>query len=257
MRSADAIDDRPRRRAVGLRFVLALLLSSGACAREPVAPGPLWRLELTPETTVIAAGDIVAVTAVAVDGDGTTVPVGPVAFTTDDAFVATIDAASRLRAVSPGRTRLRGVANGVVGDIEIEVVATPARFVLERFEGGALPVLVDADSVDWGEEREYHEVFVVSGAFALVGGSRPRYELLIRYEEYDVRFVGNERRTSLRFRWNEYDRGTIAYSASGDLEMTSEIFAPLHHRSSSVSGGFAVDYRVPGTDAFLNLFYRR
>lgn len=257
MRSANAIDNRPRRRAGGLQIVLAVLLSSGACAGEPVAPGPLWRLELTPETTVIAAGDIVSVSAIAVDGDGTAVPVGPVALTTDDAFVATVDASSRLRAVSPGRTRLRGRADGAVGSVEIEVVAPPARFVLERFEGGALPVLVDADSVDWGEEREYHEVFVVSGAFALVGGSQPRYELLIRYEEYDVRYVGNERRTSVRFRWSEYDRGTIAYDAKGDLAMTSEIFAPVHHRSASVSGGFAVSYRIPGTDEVLQLFYRR
>lgn len=259
LRTADAIGGRRRQPPRALRLAVALLVATatGACAGDPASPEPRLRLELTPETAVLAAGDIVRVTAVVVDADGTPVPVEPVALSTDDPSVAAIDAASRLRAVSPGRTLLRGAAGGLAGSVEIEVLAAPALFELERFEGGELPVVVAADSVDWNGEREYHEVIVASGAYALAGGSQPRYELLIRYEEYDVRDVGGKRSASLRLRWNEYDRGTIAYDARGDLEMTSEIFAPLHHRSASVSGGFVVDFRIPGTDERLDLFYRR
>lgn len=251
MRAADAIPGPTRRVAV------ALLLLAAACSDQPMAPEPQLRLELIVEADVLAAGDIVRVNVVAVNEDGTPVSVGPVTLTTDHPDVAVIDASSRLRAVSVGRTTLRGDAGGVVGSAEIEVLSAPALFELERFEGAGLPVLVAADSVDWNGEREFHEVFVASGALALIGGVQPRYELLIRYEEYDVRFVGGERTASLRLGWNDYDRGTIAYDAAGDLAMTSEIFAPLHHRSMPVAGGFVVDFRIPGTDDRLDLFYRR
>ena len=240
-----------------LGLVVALLGTTVACADQPTAPRSQLRLEITPETASHAAGDIVHVTAVLVDEDGSAVPVGAVDLTTDQPSVATVHAASRLRAVSPGRTILRGAASGAVDSVEIEVLATPAEFALERFEGDELPVTVAADSVDWNGEPEYHEVIVASGAFRLVGGSQPRYELIIHYQEYDVRYFGGERVASLRLQWNEYDRGTVAYDGGGGLDMTSEIFAPLHHRSASVSGGFVVDFRIPGTDERLDMFYRR
>lgn len=242
---------------VAPREAVALLLLAAACSDPAAAPDRKIRLVLTPDTAILAAGDIVGVQIHAVDEDGKPVSVGPVTLTTDHAALAAIDGSARLRAVSPGRTILRGDAGGVIGSREIEVLAAPALFELELYQRAALPVLVAADSVEWDGEKEFHEVFAVSGALALTGGARPRYEILLRHEEYDVRFVDGQRTATLRLAWNEYDRGTVDYDAAGDLAMTSELIAPLHHRSVPVAGGFIVDFRIPGSDDRLELFYRR
>ena len=239
------------------RAAVALMLLAAACSDPAAAPDHTLRLLLTPDTAILAAGDIVHIRVDAVDEDGRPVSIGPVTLTTDHAAVAVIDGSARLRAVSTGRTILRGDAGGVIGSTEIEVLPAPALFELELYQRTALPVLVAADSVEWDGEKEFHEVFAVSGALALTGGARPRYEILLRHEEYDVRFVDGQRTATLRLAWNEYDRGTVEYDAAGDLAMTSELIAPLHHQSFPVAGGFMVDFRIPGSDDRLELFYRR
>lgn len=251
MRPADPIPD------LGLRATVALLLLVTGCSDQPAAPDAYVRLVLTVEADVLAAGDIMQIEVVVEDEDGTPVSVGPVTLTTDHPAVAVVDASKRLRAVSAGRTTLRGAAGGVVGSMEVEVLSAPARFELELLDGAPPPVLVAADTVEWNGEKEFHEVFAASGSLSLTGGAQPRYELLVRYEEYDVRFVEGERTATLRLGWNEYDRGTVDYDASGDLGMTSELVAPLYHRSIPLAGGFLVDFRIPGSDERLELFYRR
>lgn len=239
------------------RAAVAFLLLAVACSDPAAAPDNNVRLVLTPDTAVVAAGDIVHVQVAAFDEDGRPVLIGPVTLTTDHPAVAAIDGSARLRAVSAGRTILRGNAGGVIGSTEIEVLAAPALFELELYQRAALPVLVAADSVEWDGKKEFHEVFVVSGALALTGGVRPRYEILVRHQEYDVRVVDGQRTATLRLAWNEYDRGTVDYDAAGDLAMTSDLIAPLHHQSFPVAGGFKVDFRIPGSDDRLELFYRR
>lgn len=243
---------RGRRTTVGV----ALLFAS-ACSELPTAPPASFRLVVTPESSVLAPGDIVGVGVVAVDGAGRPVLVGPVTLTTDDPTVAVIDGTGRLRAVAAGGTTLRGAAGGVAGRTEVTVHGTRALFDLELLDRAPLPVQVAADTVEWNGEKEYHEVFAASGMLALTGGTRPRYEVFIRYEEYDIRLVGGERVATPRLTWNEYDRGTVDYDTAGDLSLTSELVAPLHHRSVPVAGGFRVDFRIPGSDTQLELFYRR
>lgn len=251
MRPADPIAARRR----GL--TLALLLLEVGCSDHSVAPGPSARLVLRAEVNALSAGDIVLVDVVAVDERGNPVSVGPVTLTTDDPAVAVVDGSARLRAVSVGKTTLRGDADGVVGHAEVDVLAASALLELGLLGGEPLPVLIAADTVEWNGESEYHEVFAASGALSLTGGAQPRYELTVRYEEYDVRLVEGRRSATLRLEWSEYDRGLVAYDASGDLGMTSELIAPLHHRSEPVGGGFIVDFRIPGSDERLELFYRR
>lgn len=233
------------------------LLLAPACTDLPTTPPASFRLVVTPETAVLAPGDIVGVDVVAVDGTGRPVPVGPVSLTTDDPTVAVIDGTGRLRAVAAGATTLRGAAGGVAGRTEVTVRDALALFDLELRDRAPLPILVAADTVEWNGEKEYHEVFAASGMLALTGGTRPRYEVFIRFEEYDIRLVGGERLATSRLTWNEYDRGTVDYDAAGDLSLTSELVAPLHHRAVPVAGGFRVDFRIPGSDTQLELFYRR
>ncbi len=91
----------------------------------------------------------------------------------------------------------------------------------------------------------------------LSGGTRPRYEIDIRYAEYNVRTVNGNRTLELRYLNREYDRGIVDYDARGDFAMTSEYTYPLSHTASPLSGGVQVRFRIPGTDEKLDLFYRR
>lgn len=251
MRTAGRIAVRRR------RLTLGLLLLGGGCSDHPVAPRPSLRLVLTAEVDVLSAGDVGHVDVVAVDERGHPVSVGPVTLATNDPAVAVVDGSARLRAVSVGKTTLRGDADGVVGHAEVEVLAASAHLELALLGDERLPVLIAADTVEWNGESEYHEVFAASGALSLTGGPQPRYELAVRYEEYDVRLVDGRRSAALRLAWSEYDRGLVTYYPSGDLDMTSELIAPLHHRSVPVGGGFIVDFRIPGSDERLELLYRR
>ena len=190
--------------------------------------------------------------------DGAGRPVSrPYTLSVDATDVAVIDASGRLRAVGPGTTRVRATSS--VGEASAPIVVRDAavELTLETLDGDALPLLVDADSVEWDGAREYHELWAVGGAFAIARTPELRYEVEIRYEQYRVTEVNGERVLELRARWREYDRGVLDYDAAGDLRLVSEVFSPLGHRATPVRGGLAVTYRIPGTDLHLDLRYAR
>ncbi|HYW31136.1 MAG TPA: Ig-like domain-containing protein, partial [Gemmatimonas sp.] len=181
----------------------------------------------------------------------------PVTITSDNPGVATIDASGRVRAVSIGEARIRAVAEGVVGTKVFRVVGEPAIFELRRSSGAVLPLLVASDTVEWNGVKEYHEVYMESGRLRLTGGAQPRYEVDIRYAEYKVTNVNGVRGLVLRRTDRTFDRGIVAYDSRGDLQMTSEYISPLSHTATAVAGGMQVQFRIPGDDQVLDLFYRR
>lgn len=245
--------------APGWRSVALILLAVAACDDAgTTAPGPVpFTVTVTPETGVLAPGDVVLVDITVRDDRGRPVTGPTFTLATDDPSVAVVDGAGRVRALAPGVTRLRASVPGLEGWARVEVVATPRVLHLARYEGGALPLLVHADSVYWNGEPEYHEVYVTGGSMTLTGAPQPRYEMRVRYEEFAVYHEGGQRVEVPRATWSEYDRGLVGYDARGDLAMTSEYISPLHHLGEPSPGGLAVQYRVPGTDLRLDLFYRR
>lgn len=102
-----------------------------------------------------------------------------------------------------------------------------------------------------------HQVFIEGGTLRLTGAPQPRYVLHVAYTEYNVRTVDGRQVYEPRLQWRENDRGVVSYDARGDLAMTSELISPLAHTASAVSGGVQLDFRVPGTNEILPLFYRR
>lgn len=239
-------------------LALVLFAAAGCADGGGTAPGPMpYTLTVTPETSALAPGDVVLVDVTVRDDRGDPVT-GPVfALSTDDPSVAVVDASGRLRALAPGATRLRASVSGLEGWARVEVAAAPRVLQLERYEGAALPLLVHAETVEWNGVPEYHEVYVAGGSMMLTGAPEPRYEMVVRYEEYAVHWEGGQRVAVPRTAWNEYDRGVVGYDARGDLALTSEYISPLHHRAAPSPGGLTVDFRLPGTDLRLDLFYRR
>lgn len=202
-------------------------------------------------------GDVVTVP-VRLEGTGGRNIVGrPVTLSIADPAVAVVDPSGRVRAVGPGATTLRAVAEGVMATVPVEVAAASAALTLSRVGEGRLPLRVSADTVEWNGAREYHEVWVEGGRLRLTGGTRPGYELDIRYVQYEVRTVDGRRELRPRMTTWEFDRGVVRYDARGDLLMTSELFSPLSHTAVPSAQGVSVRYRIPGTDERLELFYRR
>lgn len=206
---------------------------------------------------LLARGDITPI-GVRVRGEGGRDVRGRlVTLASDDPAIATIDASGRVRAVSAGVTTIRATADGVTGTGRVEVQAHDATFNLARLGGERVPVLVASDSVTWDGVRELHQVFIEGGTLRLTGSSQPRYVLHVAYSEYNVRTVDGRQVYEPRLRWREDDRGIVAFDARGDLAMTSELISPLAHTASAVSGGVQLNFRVPGSDDVLPLFYRR
>lgn len=80
----------------------------------------------------------------------------------------------------------------------------------------------------------------------------------VRLPERTLRLVvDGERVATPRLAWADIDRGIVSYDLLGDLELTSELIAPLHHRAVPGTERVVVDFRIPGTDDRRPLGYRR
>lgn len=203
-------------------------------------------------------GSDVATVGIHVQGSGGRTLLGrEVKLSSDNPAVAMFDPSGRVRAVSAGSTTLRATVEGVVGLLRVDVAASGATLNLSRIGETRLPLLISADSVMWDGVREYHEVYLEQGQLLLKGGAQPRYEIDVRYTEYNVQTIDGRRSMQIRTQSREYDRGLLNYDARGDLLMTSEYIYPLSHTASPESGGVRVRFRVPGTNDVLELFYRR
>lgn len=232
--------------------------SASASRAVNVKDLPVQLVTVTPSPLVLARGDI-ALLGVRITGPGGRIVTGRVAtITSDNPAVATIDAAGRVRAVSPGATTVRVKADGVTGTTSVQVNAEDVQLTLSRYNGRQLPALDATDTVTWDGVREYHEVYAEGGQLRYTGGTAPRYEVDIRYAEYNVYTNAAGRRIyELRRTWREFDRGLVQYDGRGDLLMTSEYIWPLQHTAIAGTDGFNVRFRVPGDNQYLDLKYRR
>lgn len=215
------------------------------------------QVNVLPAALQLSRGDVAPLGVHLVGAGGRTVTGRAVSITSDNPAIATIDASGRVRAVSEGSTTIRATADGVTGTALVTIEPNDTRLSLSRFGGQTLPHFVLGDSVSTDGVREYHEIYVEGGTLRLSGGARPRYEIDVRYAEYNVRMVNGAKTLELRYLSREYDRGIVDYDARGDLAMTSEYVWPLSHVASPLSGGVQVQYRIPGSDEKLDLFYRR
>lgn len=204
------------------------------------------------------SGSDVATVGVHVQGIGGRTLLGrEVKLSSDNPAVAMFDPSGRVRAVSAGSTTLRATVEGVVGVLRVDVSASGAMLNLSRLGEARLPLFISADSVMWNGVPEYHEIYLEQGQLLLKGGTQPRYEIDVRYTEYNVQTIDGRRSMQIRTQTREYDRGLLGYDARGDLLMTSEYIYPLSHTASPESGGVRVHFRIPGTNDVLELFYRR
>lgn len=217
---------------------------------------PVQNVAVLLSTPIISRGDV-ATFGVRSDGPGGRVVLGrAVTLASDNPNIAMIDAAGRIRAVSQGVTTIRATVDGVTGSAQLQVRGGNTLLNLSKFDGSSLPLLIAMDTVMWYGVREVHEVYVETGTFA-IGGTPMRYEIDVVYREYAVMVTGGQRRLEPRTTQHEYDRGLVVYDARGDLQLTSEIISPLSHVAFPVSGGMELNYRVPGDDQILRLFFRR
>jgi hypothetical protein len=222
------------------------------------------RVDLTPGTMNLGRGDRLQVSA-RVLGQGDRVINGrTVTFTSDDSLVAVIGSPGNvvggpgfLIAVGPGSTTIRASVDGVTGTAHASVVIADTTFALSLYNGSPLPVLIAADTILFNGVPEFDEVYAESGTLVLSGLMQLRYQLDVRYSQYHVVRTGDTVSRELRFQQREFDRGLANVGTNGNLAMTSEFIFPLDHTAAPQPDGFQVHYRIPGSDSFLDLRYRR
>lgn len=221
-----------------------------------IVRAPVQNIAVLLPVPQITVGDVATV-GVRVDGPGGRFLTGrAVTITSDNPNVASIDASGRVRAVAAGTATIRATAEGVSGTAQVTVAGEPTTLNLSKLDGNSLPKLLSADTVWFEGVREFHEVYLESGVFSL-SGSPLRYNIAIRFAEYNVTMVNGRREMQLRYVNMERDRGLVAYDARGDLRLTSEIVYPLSHAASPISGGMQMTYRFGGSDETMHLFFRR
>lgn len=211
---------------------------------------------VTLEHQAITRGDV-ALVGVRANGPGGRVILGRVAaLTSANANIVVIDASGRMRAVSAGTTTIRATVDGVAGSAQIVVSPDSTVHELIRLDGVRVPVLVATDTVQVNGQPDIREVYLEGGTLTL-SGAPLRYRVLLQYYEYAARTVDGRRSLVPFGPQNATDRGLVSYDARGDLQLASELYAPLNHLATPLSGGFQLRYRVPGDDIYLNLFFRR
>ena len=116
-------------------------------------PGP-DRIELTPATMTIDAGETISVTATAYDEDGTLLPDPSVRWSTMNPEVAQVDQAGQVTAIAPGETRIAARAGNIMGFATVIVRALPVATIDASLPqatltaGTSAPILVRATTPD-------------------------------------------------------------------------------------------------------------
>ncbi len=226
------------------------------------------QVELLPDSLSMGRGDRVTVAVRVLGQGGRPITGRAVTFTSDNTQVAAILGPGSigsidtglLAAEGPGATTIHGNVDGVVGTARVGVVVADTPFVLTRFNGSPLPVLVAADSVEFNGVKEFDEVYADSGFLVLSGLLQERYRLGVRFSQYHVFRTGNTVQRELRLQIiGEHDNGLVTVvDASGNLTMLSELIGPhLEHTATLQPDGFLVHYHIPGDNAFLDLGYTR
>ena len=118
-----------------------------------ILPGP-DRIELTPASMTIDAGETISVTATAYDEDGTLLPDPPVRWIAMNPEVAQVDQAGQVTGIAPGETRIAARAGNIMGFATVIVRALPVAAIDASLPqatltaGTSAPVLVRATTPD-------------------------------------------------------------------------------------------------------------
>lgn len=242
-------------------LALTLLVACSDRATEPLPPPAdqpdrVEQIDLRQAVFRLGQGDSATIQPRLMSRNGRELSGRAVRFTVDDSLIARIDSTGRLRATAAGVTTLRVVSEGVNAAARIEVLPGARVHALMRLDGRDIPMLIASDSVEWDGVPEYHEVWLESGRLTFIAGPQPRYEVELRYVEYNVREVNGRREKQFRLVQREADAGTVRLDAEGGLRMTSEFVWPLEHRATASADGYTLRYRLAGTDEVLTLSYR-
>lgn len=242
-------------------LALTLLVACDERATEPLPPpgdqpDRVEQIDLRQATFRLGQGDSASIQPRLVGRNGRELTGRAVRYTIDDSLVAGIDSTGRLIAKGSGITTLRVASEGVNASARIEVLPGARVHALMRQDGRDIPILVASDSVEWDGVPEYHEVWLESGRLKFIAGAQPRYEVELRYVEYNVREVDGRREKQFRLVQREADFGTVQLDAEGAVRMTSEFVWPLEHRATRTADGYTLRYRVAGTNDVLTLSYR-
>lgn len=221
-----------------------------------IVRAPVLKVVVTAMTPTLSRGEVTVI-GVKPEGPGNRFLTGrTIALTSDQPHIAMVDAAGRLRAVSPGTATIRATAEGVTGIAQVQVNSDNTVLSLASRDGVSVPMLIGADTVEVFGVKEYHEVYLESGSLTLSGTTRLRYTTQLRIREYNVIQVNGQRVLIPSLNFTEGDFGTVDYDSRGDMLLTSEWISPWHHKVIPVVNGMHMQYDIGG-DESMQLFFRR
>jgi alpha-tubulin suppressor-like RCC1 family protein len=138
--------DLPTLRLGAVLLFLCLLLSG--CEDHPATPGgdEVRSVELHPTSLALAVGEVIRLDVFALNAGQRRITVGPVAWSSSDPAVASVDSLGHVRALREGSVQLTATVNGVTGAATATV--TPA--AVSEWREHACFVGVDGSAWCWG-----------------------------------------------------------------------------------------------------------
>jgi hypothetical protein len=101
-------------------FALALVLALAACGDSPTDPLQVGSIVIEAPATM-GPGAVVQATATVLDADGDTLQDHPVAWSSSDEAIATVDGDGLITALAEGAVTISASAHGVTGSVEVDV----------------------------------------------------------------------------------------------------------------------------------------
>lgn len=239
-----------------IALACAELLTS--CTAERTGPGAGGRqvsIVNAPFTLTIA--DLRLPEVRITDATGELLPDADVALTTDHPGIAIVDAAGRLRGVSPGTTTLRATSAGVLATASVTVTSATTYFDLMAYDLRPVPAAIDSGWTNWDGEPWFVVIRVDSGSLRLHGSAPRRYELRLRVMEYRAVTVDGTRTLVPHLAQHFTDVGEVSHDAQGDLLLQSAYIGGYTNRAIPTNAGAAVMFRIPGEDTVIRLDHQR
>ncbi|HEX8693342.1 MAG TPA: Ig-like domain-containing protein [Longimicrobium sp.] len=205
-------------------------------------------VRVTPAAVELAVGGTASLGAAALDASGA--PLGrTIAWASENASVATVDASGRVTARGVGTTEITATVSGVVGRATVRVLSQTV-FRLESAEGRPVPARL-YDRVIEDDDGVSHTLRVVAtgGAIRILGS---RWEQRLTLDTYEGGVLAWSRTFT--------DSGDLMYDAfTGEPMLVSTTYPGFVHRGSYSADGnrLTVRQKVDGDAPEISFVYAR
>ena len=247
-------------RQPGLVVVTATSEGKSGTAQLEIAARTVARLDVSVQALDLQIGDQRPVQALALDALGQLIADAPIAWSSADPNVATVDNSGLVTAMHGGETILTVSSGSATATVAVRIPRT-LRMVLKGVDGGALPALIDQETSLSDEPSLTHRIRWVAKSgtldLSMTGDMKWRQELRVTvYEDLISSVGGNTIVTTTEMdTFTLLDEGTQGADASGLYFQSGTAGRARYATRMGMHGGLWITQRPLGYGAERVLYF--